>query len=250
MTADHVRTLAPATVLDTWEAGEARHPIDRAVLLVHESVEPVDGSSEITSWPLGARDAHLLRLRRAMYGDALPGRSECPGCGEAVEVELSCAELLAASAPSGTPPAFEFVHDGVQVRFRLPDSRDLAAIAGYRDIAEAHAALVDRCVVSAVTEQGESVPTLPEAVAAELAARISANDPGAEFLLDLTCAVCEHQWQTFFEIGTWLWEELGLEARSTLLEVDALARAYGWTEAEVLALSPARRALYLDLVQR
>jgi hypothetical protein len=33
-----------------------------------------------------------------------------------------------------------------------------------------------------------------------------------------------------------------------LHEVDLLARAYGWTEPEVLALSEARRAAYLRLV--
>ena len=35
---------------------------------------------------------------------------------------------------------------------------------------------------------------------------------------------------------------------ATLAEVHALAAAYGWTEAEVLALSAARRRAYLELV--
>jgi hypothetical protein len=33
------------------------------------------------------------------------------------------------------------------------------------------------------------------------------------------------------------------------MEVDALARAYGWREADILALSPARRAAYLELAR-
>jgi hypothetical protein len=33
-----------------------------------------------------------------------------------------------------------------------------------------------------------------------------------------------------------------------LLDVDALARAYGWSEPQVLALSATRRAAYLQLI--
>mgnify|MGYP001788484044 CR=1 FL=1 len=36
-------------------------------------------------------------------------------------------------------------------------------------------------------------------------------------------------------------------AERVLLDVDALARCYGWTESEVLRLSPTRRAAYLQL---
>ncbi len=39
-------------------------------------------------------------------------------------------------------------------------------------------------------------------------------------------------------------------AEQSLVEVDALARAYGWTEAEIMQLSPTRRAAYLQLVRR
>ena len=37
-------------------------------------------------------------------------------------------------------------------------------------------------------------------------------------------------------------------AERTLADVDTLARAYGWTEAEVMELSPTRRAAYLQLL--
>ena len=38
--------------------------------------------------------------------------------------------------------------------------------------------------------------------------------------------------------------------RSALLrDVDTLARAYGWTEEQVLALGDARRGAYLELVE-
>jgi hypothetical protein len=45
-----------------------------------------------------------------------------------------------------------------------------------------------------------------------------------------------------------LWAAAEAQARRLLLEVDALARAYGWREPDVLALPPARRRAYLELV--
>ena len=46
-----------------------------------------------------------------------------------------------------------------------------------------------------------------------------------------------------------VWAEVDAAAQRLLHEVDVLARAYGWTEPEVLALSEARRAAYLRLVR-
>jgi len=37
--------------------------------------------------------------------------------------------------------------------------------------------------------------------------------------------------------------------RRLLVEVHALASAYGWSEQEILSLSDARRRLYLEMVQ-
>ena len=43
--------------------------------------------------------------------------------------------------------------------------------------------------------------------------------------------------------------EVQARARRLLREVDVLARAYGWTEADVLALSEQRRTAYLEIVR-
>ncbi len=51
-----------------------------------------------------------------------------------------------------------------------------------------------------------------------------------------------------FDVGALLWEELVAQARGLLAEVHVLARAYGWSEAEVLELSRSRRAAYLAMV--
>jgi hypothetical protein len=52
-----------------------------------------------------------------------------------------------------------------------------------------------------------------------------------------------------FDPGAELWRELDRAADDLLADVAALARAYGWTQAEALGLSPVRRARYMALAR-
>jgi hypothetical protein len=73
-------------------------------------------------------------------------------------------------------------------------------------------------------------------------------EPGASVGFELVCPECDTHWTTLTNVGEVLWAELRDRAERLLLEIDALARAYGWTELQVLALSATRRAAYLQLV--
>ena len=70
---------------------------------------------------------------------------------------------------------------------------------------------------------------------------MSGADPMADIHLALNCPSCEHKWEAPFDIVAFLWREISAAARRLLREVHTLASAYGWTETEILALSPARR---------
>jgi hypothetical protein len=78
--------------------------------------------------------------------------------------------------------------------------------------------------------------------------RLASADPLAETRLALACPSCHHAWDAGFDIGQFVWAEVEALARRVLWEVHALASAYGWSESITLALSPARRAMYLQLV--
>ena len=64
----------------------------------------------------------------------------------------------------------------------------------------------------------------------------------------LTCQGCGHEWAAVFDIVTFFWAELVAQAKRLLREVHQLARAYGWRESEILAMSSQRRHTYLELV--
>jgi hypothetical protein len=76
---------------------------------------------------------------------------------------------------------------------------------------------------------------------------MAAADPRADVELALACPACAHEWTAAFDAAAFLWSELDAWTRRTLHDVHTLATAYGWTEAEVLALGR-RRHVYLELV--
>ncbi len=78
--------------------------------------------------------------------------------------------------------------------------------------------------------------------------RIAALDPQADIQLALSRPACGHRWQAAFDILSFLWTELGEWAARTLRDVHRLALAYGWSERDILALSPVRRRHYLGML--
>ena len=106
-----------------------------------------------------------------------------------------------------------------------------------------------RCVLAAMhAGVAHDGARLPESVVAALVAAMAAADPLADIRLGLICPACGHAWQVLFDIVTFFWSEIDAWARRTLREVHALARAYGWREAEILALTARRRQHYLEIL--
>ena len=51
------------------------------------------------------------------------------------------------------------------------------------------------------------------------------------------------------DVGAHVWTEVDAAARRMMGEVAAIAAAFGWTEAAILAMSDARRRAYLELAR-
>lgn len=242
-----METIGAAELLEIWERGQGAAPAGRALLLL-AAAEPARPPAELAAGSVGARDAALLRLRERTFGPRLVSRVACPACGEALELDFAVADVLVEGGP---PAAAEhtLALGGYSLTFRLPSGADLAALDPRADPAALRRELLARCVGEA--REGEAVcdpRELPEAVADAVAARMAELDPQADVQLALACPACGAEWQALFDIASFLWAELEAWAARTLRDVDALARAYGWSEAAILALSPWRRRCYLELV--
>jgi hypothetical protein len=232
--------LSPSDLLALWERGRGRHAIDRALLLFAAAC-PELAADRLADLPLGQRNAALLRLRHCTFGPEIPAYIDCPGCGERMEFALQGDMFLPPEKEAHTGGELEA--DGF--RFRLPTSRDLSALLGHADAESAAAHLLERCCV--VRPDGASAPSL-HVLLETIEARLETLDPNADIELSLVCASCEHAWAAPFDIAAVLWDEVDARARALLAAVHTLARAYGWSERDVLALGEQRRSAYLDMV--
>jgi hypothetical protein len=192
---------------------------------------PETSSGSLAGLTIGQRDAHLLALREMTFGSELTGVVDCPECREKIELSLNCSDL-----PSATEPPAEVAvqANGREMRFRLPTSADLLAVSSPEQ-------LLERCSLSG---DGQ----LAEDFVAAVGEKMSSADPMADLHLVLNCPSCAHKWEAPFDIVAFLWREISAAARRLLRDVHTLASAYGWTEPEILALSPGRRRIYLEMV--
>ncbi|MFI5793141.1 hypothetical protein [Streptomyces sp. NPDC051677] len=235
--------LTEANVLEVWEGGLGGTPAARSLLLA--SVAAPAGQ-DVADLPLSAVNALLLELRCGAFGDALPCTADCPACGDSLDVTVAAAELGPFTAgaiadPGGHVPATATLTTyGMTVTYRALTGRDVRAVDPMAP--RARRSLLRRCVVHV----SPPVEELPDEVLEDVARRLPELDPGADTVLVLNCPQCEHRWEAALDIGDHLWVEVSGYARKLLHEVHSLARAYGWSEADVLSVSPARRQFYLE----
>jgi len=243
-----MRALSGNDLLRLWEIGSAQHPLDWALTVLAEA-EPGSTRAELARLSSGQRDARLLAVYARTFGFLIAGQGCCPKCGETVEFNLDVRELLSATGDEGWVEPLTVANEGYAVTYRQPDSFDLAEIARLSDVAEARQLLLERCIVQA-THNGDEVALdrLPEVVIGLAVEQMAAFDPLAVIELELACPACGCQWQLVFDIVSFLWLKIEAQARRLLREVHTLARAYGWREADILAMGAARRQAYLEMV--
>jgi hypothetical protein len=240
--------LSSAGLLAVWESASARSAAERALSLI-ATAEPRTPVEELARLSVGQRDVRLFELRAATFGERLEIVGRCPECGSPFELEAQVCELLVDGRRDSAAPGEidgEVEAEGLRVTFRLPDSIDLAVAARG---ASPPRVLFERCVVEASRDGAPvAVAELPPAVVQAVGERMRALDPQAEVELALTCPSCGHRWSELFDIASYFWTEIEAMAVRLLQDVHVLARAYAWSEADILAMTPRRRRFYLDMV--
>lgn len=231
-----MRSLSNSQLLDLWERGAELHPLDRGLLAL-SLAHPEEAAEGLADWTLGRRNRALLELHARLFGERLQAWSACAACGENMEMSLDWKALISDSTLE------EAIHFG-EARFRLLTTRDLAEAARQPDVDSAALCLVRRCALDP-----EDFQTWSSEQIEQLGERLAAADPLAEIRLALVCPACQAESTETIELTTFLWTEIEARAKALLWEIHIIASAYGWTQGEILALSRARRAQYLEMAR-
>lgn len=229
--------LSAIQLIDLWQPGAAQPP--------HAQLEPVVAAAagpgvEIGTDTLGRRNQRLLDLHRKLTRRAMEARTRCGACGTDNEFEVPAEAILASPAPSPTATV-EIRSHGKRLRCRLPTMADLRVVHGLpRE--QAQRKLASLCVVAG------NAAGLTKSAIARLDAKFEALDPAARIVLDLNCAECGGRLRVLVDVAEIVAVTLDQLVEKAMREVHVLASAYGWSEADILNLPPARRGRYLTLV--
>ncbi|MDB5069141.1 MAG: hypothetical protein JWM87_252 [Candidatus Eremiobacteraeota bacterium] len=221
--------LTDADLLTAWERGCAEPRPARLLALL--AAVSSSSAHELASLPLGERDRRLLALRQRLFGAQFVGVAACARCAEPVEVVFDSGDLPAVEAACA---------ERVPVRggqARMPTTFDLVAAHNARDAGAARAMLVERCIGSACEPQDVDAA----------ASALAEADPFLDLTVGTACTRCGTALTLSFDVEAFLWSELEAWARRALRTIATLARAFGWSESEILAMSPWRREAYLRI---
>ena len=226
-----MHALSATELLSVWESGSGQNPLQRALTILAAAC-PETSAESLADLTVGQRDARLLALRETLFGSELTGITDCPECREKIELSFNCADIRQQTEIE-SPAELAVQSNGREVRFRLPTSADLLRVNNSEQ-------LLERCLLDAGNVLTKDLfPAVVE--------QMSSADPMADIHLALNCPSCAHKWEAAFDIVAFLWREISTAARRLLRDVHTLASAYGWTESEILSLSPTRRRAYLEM---
>jgi hypothetical protein len=220
-------------VFALWEAAEPA-PGRAARMLA------LTGENAAGALSLGAAAGRLLALREATAGRRIAAVADCTACGLRHEVELDAAELR--SPVAAAPLTVE--SGGWRALVRVPNLDDAAAAASCADVEEAAELLRAGCILALEGPDGDQPPP---ALFLAIEAALDEAEPLADARLALACTGCGAEWEVGFDPAGFFAAEIAWIGQRQVAEIAALARAYGWSEAEILAIPPARRRAYRAL---
>lgn len=235
------------TLRDSPPAGRVTGLLAATVAQIGELSAPQP--DDVRALAIGDRDRIVLALRARLIGDELECLCSC-ACGETLELFLSVGDLLGtvdsepavleaqATAPSGAR---------VRVRPATGADHEQAARRALEDPGAAARELVERCVLDASGPDGRAC-TLDDELTGVASSLLEQLDPAAEIMLRGTCPACGGTVLAVLDPGAYLWAELEQWRARLEFDVHLLASVYHWSEAEIVALEPGRRARYIELI--
>lgn len=246
-----VAVRPPTGLEDLLLAETAGTNTELALVLVSRLVETA--GDRLAAWdalPIPDLDALLLLIRRTVFGDRIQTDARCAdaSCGSRIDVDFSIEAYVAHHAPR--IPRNVMLSDegpdrlswcrlrGSDIRFRLPLVADRMAVAGTNNPA---LALARRCM---------QPPNLPVSQQRRVEQAMAALAPSLSHELEGRCPDCGAPVVLYFDIQAFALAELRDQARYVYDDVHLIARAYQWSETEILALPRSRRITYAELIRQ
>lgn len=204
---------------------------------------------QLENLTMGDRERVLLAVCSHILGAEADFVVSCPGCRAVVEAPIRFRDLISARPDRPASRCSLVAEDGEWgAELAPPTSADLER--AMKSGTQAARRLLESCLIALFDARGHVVSrdALPEECEAELAEKLLALDPLAECRIALECPHCARRFDTLLDGFALVKSALG-SAEALYDDVYRMARAYHWSEADILALPLARRARYIAIAE-
>jgi hypothetical protein len=229
--------IGEPTLLDGWSAARGRGWGERCLATTSLALGVDRDEAAAREWDDAQRELLRFSAWRTGRVDAV---ATCPHCAAMVDVDVPVAAMALASSSSGDVTVLAAHGAGrALAAVRVPTVGDLIDAAALDTPEEAQALLAERCGLgqldpeewdAAITDLDESHPLLAPSCA-------------------VACPECGEEFEATLDSVELCWEAVDAAATEVIDDVVALATAFGWSEADVLAVPPRRRAMYRRLAE-
>ena len=198
----------------------------------------------------GDRERLVLAICARLLGGQIDLVAACPSCRAIAEVPVRIDHVVALRPESPLDHERTVGLDAGNAhwtaRCRPPTGADLEKAA--RGGPDAARSLIVDCLLALTTPDGcpASAGELPRECESAAADALAAFDPAAECRIAMACPSCGDEIDAVLDGYTLLRTALG-GARQIYDDVYRMARAYHWSEAEILSLPMGRRRRYLAI---
>lgn len=243
-----MKNLSSAIWLNLWEQGASNSPLHFSIYTISETFPEIDVAKAL-SLPIGIRDSLLILIRSNIFGNTFTNIAQCPRCGEKIEWEQH-SDNFEIGKPEDllVKERYEFENGEYTISFRLPNTKD---ILNLENAAEGYAEeqLLNNCLLK-VNLADKTIPTsdIPNEIVANLLTCMEKEDRLADINFSLHCPACSHAWNNNFDIVQYFWTEINAWANRMMYEIGVIASNFGWSEKQILDLSPKRRQIYLEMI--
>lgn len=191
---------------------------------------------DLLDLPVGTRNRLIMEVRVRLVAAPLRSEPECTDCGGRFELTLMPEDLgFRPEAGQIDPSARSVSIEGQELMLRPVRLSDLLAVEDMSDIPQAAQLLMERSCDGELS--GLSVEALETALG-EL-------DPAADIWLNTECPECGAEHSLAFDPVHYTAQELRQKSQQILRDVVDIARAFHWSEQDILALPDSRRAYYV-----
>jgi hypothetical protein len=201
-------------------------------LLVTRNAQ-VAAAAELT---VPERDRALAAVYQRTFGNKISGSPRCLQCDSPYDTDFELSDLVQ-TLWRELPP--RVVTTATGRRFRVPTGTDELAV-GHLEPDAAARAIAARCAVDGTGSADDSL---------ELSQLLERAAPVLDLDLSGVCPECGAENALAFRMQSYLLHALANERARLAGELDVLARAYGWSASEILALPRATRLQLVRLAE-